>query len=127
MKNEQDTLILVLGLPPSINAYYGYTAPAKHKVIKYVKEQGKAYLLAVKKYVKTNGFDIQANIPLKVEVLVNFPTNHITDLDNRMKCLLDALTLAEVWEDDSLINDLHIVRGSVGKPGGVIVKITEYK
>ena len=32
------------------------------------------------------------------------------DLDNLWKCLLDALTQAGVWGDDSQIDDLHIVR-----------------
>jgi len=122
---DSSTIILTLPLPPSVNNYYGVTAPAAHRVIKYIKPAGKKYMEDVNNYIRTNGFNIQANIPLKVEVLINFPTNHKTDLDNRMKCLLDSLTKAEVWEDDSLIDDLHIVRGVTSKPGGVIVKISE--
>ena len=122
---DSDTIVLTLPMPPSVNNYYGHTAPKAHTVIKHIKEAGRNYRTAVKQYVLENNFNIQANIPLKVEVVLNFPTNHRTDLDNRMKGLLDALTHAEVWEDDTLIDDLHIVRGQTGKPGGCIVKIQE--
>jgi Holliday junction resolvase RusA-like endonuclease len=42
-----------------------------------------------------------------------------------MKALLDALTLAEVWEDDSQIDQLLIYRGVVDKHAGVSVRIGE--
>ena len=122
---DSSTITLNLPLPPSVNNYYGHTAPVAHKVIKYVKEAGKNFRTEVREYVKKNHFDIKANIPLKVEVLINFPTNHRTDIDNRMKGLLDALTYSEVFEDDSLIDELHITRGFQSKPGGCIVKISE--
>jgi crossover junction endodeoxyribonuclease RusA len=49
--------------------------------------------------------------------------NGKSDLDNRVKPLLDALTAAEVWQDDSLIDELHIVRAPVKAPGWVDVTI----
>ena len=122
---ESDTLVLTLPIPPSLNDFYGHTAPTAHRVIKYVKESGKIYKQKIAEYVKLNNFDIHANVPLKVEIIINFPTNRRNDLDNRMKGLLDSITEAGVWEDDALIDDLHIIRGITGKPGGVIVKIQE--
>ena len=124
---DSSTIVLILPIPPSLNNYYGHTAPTKHRVIKYIKPEGKTYREIVKKYIEENNFNIGANIPLKVEVILNFPTNRQQDLDNRMKSLLDSLTIANVWLDDSLIYDLHIIRGVIGKPGGVIVKISEYQ
>jgi len=126
MNQEKEFIVLTLPIPPSVNNYYGYTAPVAHQVIKYVKEPGKKYIQIVKEYVELNNFDIHANIPLKVEIILNFATNHRQDLDNRMKCLLDSLTEAGVWEDDKLIDELHIIRGTVSKPGSCIVKISEY-
>lgn len=122
---ESSTIVLVLPIPPSINDFYGYTAPAVHRVIKYVKTAGKFYKQKVAEYVEKNNLAIHANVPLTVQIIINFPTKHRTDLDNRMKGLLDSITSAGVWEDDSLIDELHIIRGKVGKPGGVIVKIQE--
>lgn len=124
---DSSTIVLVLPLPPSLNDYYGHTAPTAHRVIKYIKEKGKKYRIAVKEYIELNKFNIGINIPITVEVILNFPTNRQQDLDNRMKGLLDALTQSNVWVDDSLIYDLHIIKGAIGKPGGCIVKITEYK
>lgn len=124
--NEQETIVLILPLPPSLNSYYGHTAPAKHRVIKYVKPKGKEFVSAVNDYVKKNSFNLQINIPITVEVIINFATNAQQDLDNRMKCLLDSLTMAEVFLDDSLIYELHIIKGQTKKPGSVIVKISEY-
>ena len=39
------------------------------------------------------------------------------------KALLDSLTHAGVWEDDSLVDDLRLIRGEVRKPGGCVVEI----
>jgi len=124
---DSEILVLVLPLPPTLNNFYGLTAPTAHRVIKYVKPAGKIFKKDVKDYIDQNNFNIGANIPLKVEVIINFSTNRRQDLDNRMKGLLDSLTEANVFADDSLIYDLHIIRGTTKKPGSTIVKISEYQ
>ena len=124
---EKDTLILTLPLSTSVNDTYGLTTKNTSYPIKYVKTKGKEYFKIVNEYVKTNNFDIQANVPLKVEIMISFASRHKNDLDNRLKSLLDALTRANVWEDDSLIDELHVYRGQVQKPGSMIVKISECK
>ena len=46
--------------------------------------------------------------------LVLFPdTRRKADADNRTKCLLDAITDSGFWEDDSLVNEIHIRKGEV--------------
>jgi len=122
---EQETIVLMLPLSPSVNDSYGITIKSGFP-IKYLKKKAKDYFLIVNNYIKINNFDLQINIPLKVEIIINFATNHRNDLDNRVKSLLDSLTMANVWADDSLINDLHIIRGTVKKPGSIIIKISEY-
>jgi len=123
---DSETFILNLPFPPSVNSYYGITLKGKFP-IKYIKDAGKKYQNEVNIYVQENNFNIGINIPIKVEIILNFPTRHRSDLDNRMKALLDSLTLSNVWEDDSLIDELHIIRGTIAKPGSVIIKISEYK
>lgn len=123
---EQDVLTLTLPLSPSVNDSYGITYKGKLP-IKYVKPKAKEYFKTVETYIKTNGYDIKANIPLKVEIFINFATRHRNDLDNRLKSLFDSLTQAEVWDDDSLIDELHVYRGIIQKPGSIIIKIQEYK
>ena len=112
-------------MSPSVNDTYGLTVKGGYP-IKFVKAKGKEYFLCVKKYVHYNNFNIHANILLKVEVIITFATKHRNDLDNRLKSLFDSLTRADVWEDDSLINELHVYRGPISKPGGIVVKISEY-
>jgi crossover junction endodeoxyribonuclease RusA len=45
---------------------------------------------------------------LKVDLQVSRPDNRIRDLDNLLKCVLDAITHANLWNDDSQITDLRI-------------------
>lgn len=66
----------------------------------------------------------EAAVRLQVEFLVHPPTRRQVDLDNLPKGILDALTHAGVWVDDSQIDDLRIVRGECrGKPGSVLVTV----
>ena len=55
------------------------------------------------------------------------PDRRKRDLDNLPKSLLDALTHARVWSDDSQVDDLRITRGPVVKGGIVNVTITTLK
>ncbi len=52
------------------------------------------------------------------------PDRRKRDLDNHMKSLQDALTQADVWTDDSLVDQLRVYRGEVIKHGSCIVIIT---
>ena len=47
------------------------------------------------------------------------------DIDNRIKCVLDALQDAGVFNDDFQVDELTIVRGKTIKGGGIRVMIEE--
>ena len=47
------------------------------------------------------------------------------DIDNRIKCVLDALQDAGVFNDDFQVDELTIVRGKTIKGGGIRVIIEE--
>lgn len=113
--------------PISVNSYYGHITRGK-TVIKYIKTAGKDFKRSVKDFVLQNKLDLQINIPITVHVILHFPTNHRTDIDNPQKALLDSLVEARVIDDDSLINELHIYRSPKPpeKPGSIQVIIEEY-
>jgi crossover junction endodeoxyribonuclease RusA len=53
------------------------------------------------------------------------PDRRRRDIDNMLKAPLDAMQHAGVIEDDSLIDDLHIIRQEPIKGGRLVVEITE--
>lgn len=60
---------------------------------------------------------------LKVTLTLHPPTRARRDLANFEKAPIDALAEAGVFDDDSQIDDLRIIRGAVEKPGRVIVRL----
>jgi len=62
--------------------------------------------------------------PLDVHITAYPPDRRKRDLDNIPKSILDALTHANVWGDDSQVDDLRITRGHVVKQGAVAITIT---
>lgn len=114
--------ILNLPYPPSINNYYGITCNGNipHK---YIKPTGKTYKKEVLDYITTNNLDIQANIPVKVAIIISPPDRRKRDIDNILKCLFDSLTEANFWQDDSIVKELHISYSKVEKQGSVLLHI----
>lgn len=98
-------------MPPTINNYYGHTSVNRH-CVPYLKPAAKKYREKVKKIVRENNWDFQANVPIKVFIVFNFCNRRRNDLDNRLKGLLDACTHSNIWDDDSLIDECHMIRGS---------------
>ena len=92
----------------------------------YISAEGKAYRQAVndlvmeaamvQRYLKQAG-------PLRVVIEAFPPDKRKRDLDNVLKSLLDSLTHAGVWEDDSQIQDLRIYKATIA--GMVKVRIYE--
>lgn len=108
---------LNLPYPPSVNHYW------RHRQGRfYIAKEGIKYREDV--WLATRGLGKMEG-RLRVFVLAIMPDRRIRDIDNILKALLDALKHAGIYEDDSQIDDLRIVRGAVLKPGGVSVEIEE--
>lgn len=110
---------LKLPFPPTHNAYYVQTRRGK-----FVSTAGKAFRESVFEECYQQGLvGLQLKKPLRVDIIFYRPDNRIRDFDNHLKSLQDALSSAEVWEDDSVINPLKCVWGKINKPGFVLVRL----
>lgn len=114
-------VVLHLPWPPSVNNYYK------------TGRQGQRYLaMAVREYREATAESISQQCPelflderLFMEVYLFPPNKRAIDIDNRMKGLLDAITEAGMWEDDKIIDQLHIYRGVIVKGGSVRIELSE--
>ena len=109
-----------LPFPPTVNNYYSHTRNGV-----FISKKGKAYrrAAAAEFFNQTGGAFAPLDSPLLVEVLLFAPDRRKRDLDNYMKCLLDALTHCGLWLDDSLIDQLFIYRGPTTSGGLVTVQV----
>jgi len=110
---------LTLPFPPALNSYY------RHVVVRgqprtLISEKGREYRERVKRVV---GPVATLRGRLAVCVLACPPDRRARDLDGMHKALLDALTHAGVWADDSQIDALVTLRGERVQGGSVVVRI----
>lgn len=115
---------LQLPFPPSLNTYWRHIV-IKGSVRNLISKKGREYRKSCAGHVLAQGA-VMAGLkgPLAVHIEACPPDRRKRDLDNLPKSLLDALTHAEVWGDDSQIDDLRITRGPIVKGGSVTVHIT---
>lgn len=110
--------IIKLPYPPSMNTYWrnfrGHTVLSK---------AGRLYKTAVAECV------VEQNVPkfgdkrLEVTLWLYPRSKIVTDLDNRLKAVLDGLEEAGVYTSDGNIDILMIQRGPIRKGGGIDVMI----
>ena len=62
---------------------------------------------------------------IKMSILVCPPDARRRDLDNVCKATLDALQKANVYDDDSQIDRLEIVRGNKSVGGFLVIELEE--
>lgn len=114
--------------PPSVNTYWRHPTSGKLAGRHLISEKGREYREAINNLVAAaRGMDAvglflagargekintpMISGPLAVDIEVFFPDRRRRDLDNILKSLLDSMTHAGVWEDDSQIEDLRIRKG----------------
>ena len=108
-----------LPYPPSVNAW---KTPFRGRMI--LTKKGREYRVAAFNAIDALGLAM-SNIaePLYVELTLNPPTLRRYDCDNFAKSLLDSLTHANFWQDDSQIQRLTIIKGEKTQGGNVLVKV----
>lgn len=107
-----------LPLPPSINSYWKVNKSLGRL---YVAEEGLEFRRSVRSIV---GDSVPLTCRVAMDVILIAPDKRRRDVDNVQKALLDALTHAAVYQDDSQVDDLRIRRGTVqpGK-GAILVRL----
>ena len=111
-------MTLTLPWPPSVNTYWRRVG---NKTI--LSAAARAYrAAAVAACIEQNTPRLGA-ARVRVSVIAYPPDRRRRDLDNLHKGVLDALAFARVFDDDSQIDELSIIRGAVEKPGRVIVRL----
>lgn len=116
-------LILRLPYPPSVNTYWRHVVMGKRATV-LLSVKGRQYREAVQACVMQAGCP-QVTGRLAVTLEMYMPTRRECDLDNLPKGILDGLTHAAVWSDDSTIDALQIYRCGVLPPGQAVVRIRE--
>ena len=107
-----------LPYPPSVNTYWrnfrGNTVLSK---------AGREFKIAVSECVIAQNVPKFGNKRLEVTLWLYPRSKVVTDLDNRIKAVLDGLEEAGVYDNDGQIDVLMIQRGEQRKGGGVDVMI----
>lgn len=107
--------------PPSLNNYYVKTQRGVR-----ISEKGKKFRAALMRDVEEQIAGGQAEGRCLVEIVLWPPCNRRRDVDNFIKAVFDATTHAEVWDDDSQVDQLLVYRGVTSPQNGMIgVRITE--
>ena len=115
-----------LPYPPSVNHYWELTVGRSRSgrrpiPMVRVSDSGQRYAASVRTALE--GVQTLAG-RLLVRIVANPPDRRTRDLDNVLKCLLDSLTKAGLWEDDSQIDMLVVARGAC-EPGGSVNLLVE--
>lgn len=119
--------MLTLPWPPTVNHYWHPVVVRGRFMGMRVSEDGKAFrsevMCRVRKALGPTGPKMERC--LRVDVELRPPTRAKRDIDNYLKALLDSLTHADVWVDDSQIDELTVRRGRVVQGGASTVLVTE--
>ena len=113
---------LTLPWPPSVNHYYRHVGP---RVL--ISKDGRRYRETVAGIARRAAIPTFA-VPVEVAIDLYPPDNRRRDADNSLKCTLDSLTQAGVYEDDSLIRKLTVTMNSPMPPDGMaVIRIREHE
>lgn len=111
---------LFLPFPPTVNNYYRH-----HKYGIYISKKGKLFRELVCDSINEQLPNVELDNRLKVSITLHPPDKRKRDIDNYNKSLLDAITQAGLWGDDSQIDQLFNYRGEIIKKGLVHLTISE--
>ena len=108
--------------PPSVNHYYRYVGP---RVL--ISRDGRRYREnIVAKFATEKVTKLSCPVDLYIELYP--PDNRRRDVDNSLKCLLDTFTHGSLYDDDSLIRKLTVIKQEPMPPEGMaFIRIQPWK
>ena len=117
-------MIIELPFPPSMNTYWRHVMIGKHPRT-LISEKGRRYRQDVIDECLVANVNDNLSGPLACTLDLHPPCNRRRDCDNHAKAVLDAMTHAKVYADDSQIIDLRIRMLPKQPPGKVVVTLYE--
>ena len=129
MNQPRKDLAFHLPWPPSVNGYWrAMVLKGKGgkpgRVANILSAQGREYKKTAAGALLQQGLPclrISGRVAVKITAFP--PDRRARDLDNILKPLLDALQASEVILDDSQVDDLRVLRGTITKPGSVFIEL----
>ena len=107
--------------PPSVNHYYRHVGP---RVL--ISRDGRRYREKVVALLKNRGVECLEG-PLELEIELYPPDRRRRDVDNSLKCLLDSLAHAGLYQDDSQIHKLTVTKREPLPPEGMAyIKVAKW-
>ena len=119
--DQQKFAVQLAGFPPSVNQF---TTVVRGRKIKT--KRARVFCESVVNQIEELRDRIPVpnfKHPLKVYIILHPPTRQLRDIDNYNKGILDALTAAHIWEDDSQIRKLTTEWGEVIKGGAFRIEM----
>lgn len=109
---------IIVPWPPALNHYY-----RRWKYRTLISKQGRIYREQIARQAMAERWPSFGDVRLKVTILASPPDKRRRDLDGMLKCLLDSLEYAGLYDDDGQIDELRIVRKEPAKPGKCVVML----
>lgn len=104
--------------PPTANKYWRHERGRHH-----ISEKGVIYRRHVGTELMVSGYKPFGSDRILIHIEAHPPDKRRRDLDNLHKALLDSLQYAGLFDDDSQIDSLHIIRAEVAPLGYVRVGV----
>lgn len=118
-------LTYTLPWPPTVNHYWrSVTIGGQRRTL--LSKEGRLYKRSVAATITAQRRAPSAPLAGHMAVAITLfpPDRRRYDLDNRLKAILDSLTDAGVWCDDSQVKLLHVEEGERVKGGACVVRIS---
>jgi crossover junction endodeoxyribonuclease RusA len=112
-------ITLILPLPPSVNSYWGFAGSRRFLTL-----AAREFKIEVA-HIVSHASNTFGDKRLSLTTTLHFKDRRKSDIDNRIKSLLDALVQAGLFDDDSQVDELHVYSGEIIRQGKAIVTISE--